>query len=72
MDDRQSNMPGYVPPTVRERLAWEANLPYSGRRQRAAKARPIAVGLFDEDGRSQLDLIDAIRAEQAYAQCDAE
>ena len=66
------SLPGYQPPTVAERLRFEASLPFSARKLRAVRSRPIAVGLFDEDGRQQLDLIDAIRAEQAHAQGDAE
>ncbi len=51
----QGLVPGVAPVTTRERLQVEAERPLAG------GAAP-AGGLFDEDGRAQIDLLDAIGA----------
>lgn len=53
-----SMLPFYKPPTDRERLEYEASKPFSERKGRFAKSRPMTVGLFNEEARSQVDLLD--------------
>lgn len=52
--------PGYAPPSAQERVQLLASLPYSQRKSRAEKARPMDRGLFDVEGRTQLDWLDMI------------
>lgn len=56
-------LPFYKPPTDKERLEYEASLPFSERKGRFAKAKPLSVGLFDEVKRDQLDIMDWLRKE---------
>lgn len=51
-------MPSYTPPSTQERVQLLASLPYSQRKSRAEKARPMDAGLFDVEGRRQLDWLD--------------
>lgn len=53
-------LPGYSPPTIRERLQVYACAPL------AAHCHQLPPrGLFDEAARSQLDMMDLIRGQQA-------
>ncbi len=54
----QNVMPGYAPPSTRERVQLLASLPYSHRKSRAEKAPSNDARPFDVEGRSQLDWLD--------------
>jgi hypothetical protein len=58
----QTVLPCVAPVSTAERVQYEADKPYSQRRDRGAKARTLSVGLFDTDARNQLDLLDAIKS----------
>ena len=53
-------MPGVRPVSFTERLAALAALP-CGARKGAKPQKPCNVGLFDIEGRKQMDLIDQLR-----------
>jgi hypothetical protein len=57
----QTMLPCCEPIRTAERVQHLVEQPYSHRRGRAEKAKPLAVGLFDDDARNQLDLLDAIK-----------
>ena len=52
-------LPGFRAVSDRERLEWLATQPMRPRSLRPQK--PMNVGLFDEDARNQLDLVDLLR-----------
>lgn len=56
----QQLMPGVRPVSFTERLAALAALPW-GARKGAKPQKPCDVGLFDIEGRKQMDLIDRLR-----------
>lgn len=51
-------VPCVRPITMRDRLDWLARQPMAPRRNPMARQRPCNIGLFDEDGRRQMDWID--------------
>jgi len=57
----QALVPGVAPVTLRERLEVMARQPLRGKRGPVLQ-KPCDIGLFDEDARNQLDLIDQLRS----------
>ncbi len=54
--------PGVKPITLKHRLDWRARQPIAPKRNPTAPQKPCDVGLFDEAGRNQLDMLDFLRA----------
>lgn len=63
----QRLVPGVAPVTLRERLAARARQPMRPKRNPYADQKPCDLGLFDEVGRAQTDLIDLINATKKEA-----
>jgi len=59
----QALVPGVTPVTVRERLDVMARKPMTGKRGPVLQ-KPCDIGLFNEDARNQLDLIDQLYASE--------
>jgi len=55
--DEQVLVPGVQPITVRDRLDWLARQSMTPKRNPTARQKPCDIGLFDEDGRGQIDWI---------------
>lgn len=62
-EGEQTLVPGIRPITQRERLALMMNAPLVPRREQ----KPLNIGLFDEDGRAQCDILDFIRTAERGA-----
>lgn len=54
--------PGVKPITLRDRLTVRAAQPIAPKRNPNAVQRPCDLGLFDEAGRNQLDMLDFLCA----------
>lgn len=61
-EDEQTLVPGVRSVTLKDRLAILATAPMAPKRKRRASQKPCDIGLFDGTARSQLDLLDFIRA----------
>ncbi|QLC24909.1 hypothetical protein HFP57_07615 [Parasphingopyxis algicola] len=55
-------VPGVGPLTLADRLALRAAGPMVPKRNPQAEQRPCDIGLFDTAARTQLDLVDILRA----------
>jgi len=53
--------PGVKPITLRDRLDWCARQPMAPKRNPNAPQKPCDLGLFDLEGRRQIDWIDEMR-----------
>ena len=53
---------GVRPVTLADRLALRAAAPIAPRRNPDAQQKPCDLGLFDEVGRAQTDLVDLLKA----------
>ncbi len=53
--------PGVKPITLRDRLDWRARQPMAPKRNPNAPQKPCDLGLFDIEGRRQIDWIDEAR-----------
>ena len=62
-EGEQILVPGIRPITQRERIEVLMSAPLAAR----CEQKPLNVGLFDEDGRAQLDMLDFIRAAERGA-----
>jgi len=58
----QTLMDGVQPVTLGERLSMMTRLPITPKRNPNAQQRPCDIGLFDEVGRAQIDLLDYLKA----------
>ena len=58
----QTLVTGVRPVTLGERLALRAAAPIAPRRNPDARQKPCDLGLFDEVGRAQTDLVDLLKA----------
>lgn len=54
--------PGVRPVTLADRLAVRAAQPIAPKRNPGVRQEPCDIGLFDEAGRNQIDLLDFLRA----------
>ena len=61
---------GVRPITLRDRLAVRQAEPPRPKRNPEARQKPCDLGLFDEVGRAQTDLVDMLRAERAATEPD--
>ncbi len=62
-EGEQTLVPGIRPITQRERIEALMTAPLTARREQ----RPLNIGLFDEDGRAQRDILDFIHAAERSA-----
>ena len=53
--------PGVKPITLRDRLEWRARQPMAPKRNPNTQQKPCDLGLFDVEGRRQIDWIDETR-----------
>ena len=53
--------PGVKPITLRDRLEWRARQPMAPKRNPDAAQKPCDLGLFDVEGRRQIDWINEMR-----------
>ena len=58
----QTLVTGVRPVTLGDRLALRAAAPIAPKRNPDARQKPCDLGLFDEVGRAQTDLIDLLKA----------
>ena len=58
----QTLVTGVRPVTLGDRLALRAAAPIAPRRNPDARQKPCDLGLFDEVGRAQTDLVDLLKA----------
>tara|TARA_R110000782_G_scaffold23881_12_gene62074 strand:+ start:5317 stop:5580 length:264 start_codon:yes stop_codon:yes gene_type:complete len=59
--------PGVTPITLKDRLAVRAAQPIAPKRNPNAVQKPCDLGLFDEAGRNQLDMLNFLRATSSGA-----
>ena len=60
-EGEQTVAPGVKPITLRDRLEWRARQPMVPKRNPNALQKPCDLGLFDVEGRRQIDWIDETR-----------
>ena len=60
-EGEQTVTPGVKPITLRDRLDWRARQPMAPKRNPNALQKPCDLGLFDIEGRRQIDWIDEAR-----------
>ena len=60
----QTLIDGVRPVTLGERLMAMTHHPMTPKRNPNARQKPCDIGLFDEVGRAQMDLIDFIRKQE--------
>lgn len=53
--------PGVKPITLKDRLDWRMRQPIAPKRNPDAAQKPCDLGLFDVEGRRQIDWIDEMR-----------
>ena len=53
--------PGVKPITLKDRLDWRMRQPMAPKRNPDAAQKPCDLGLFDVEGRRQIDWIDEMR-----------
>lgn len=53
--------PGVKPITLKDRLDWRMRQPIAPKRNSDAAQKPCDLGLFDVEGRRQIDWIDEMR-----------
>ena len=53
--------PGVKPITLKDRLGWRMRKPMAPKRNPDAAQKPCDLGLFDVEGRRQIDWIDEMR-----------
>lgn len=63
----QRLVPGVAPVTLAEKLSVLAQRPMRPKRNPYAEQKPCDLGLFDEVGRAQTDLLDLINASKKEA-----
>lgn len=56
--------PGVKPITLRDRLDWRARQPMAPKRNPNAEQKSCDIGLFDVEGRRQIDWIDEARRDK--------
>jgi len=61
-EGEQTLMPGVRPVTIKDRLEAHMAAPMAPKRNPNARQKVLDIGLFDEDVRNQLDLLDFLRA----------
>lgn len=66
----QTLVTGVRPVTLRDRLAVRQAEPPRPKRNPDARQKACNLGLFDEVGRTQTDLVDMLRAERAASEPD--
>ena len=63
----QRLVPGVAPVTLAEKLSVISHRPMRPKRNPCAAQKPCDLGLFDEVGRAQTDLLDLINASKRQA-----
>lgn len=61
LEGEQTVAPGVKPITLRDRLEWCARQPMAPKRNPNTEQKPCDLGLFDVEGRRQIDWIDEMR-----------
>lgn len=54
----QITLPCCAPVSTAERVQHLVEQPYSHRKGRAEKSKPLTIGMFDDDARNQMDIFD--------------